>query len=142
MQAQARNPRPHSGKQPTLTTATTEPATLAPTLTTTIIAAAISAAEATDSIPILSKPVTNSTTSLSKSVAKVTDPLFEIISNSGHLMELVDQLAEMQTGLGEHLDSIDEGKLAEEADYLETAVRALEMLIASRKGGNVGESRD
>jgi len=57
-------------------------------------------------------------------------------------MELVDKLAEMQTGLGEHLDSIDEGKLAEEANYLETAVRALEMLIASRKGGNGGESRD
>jgi len=57
-------------------------------------------------------------------------------------MELVDQLAEMQTGLGEHLDSIGEGKLAREAQYLETAVRALEMLIASRKEGNSGESRD
>ena len=57
-------------------------------------------------------------------------------------MELVDQLAEMQTGLGEHLDSIDEGKLVEEASYLETAVRALEMLIAIRKGSNSGESRD
>jgi len=57
-------------------------------------------------------------------------------------MELVDQLAEMQSGLGEHLDSIGEGKLEREAQYLETAVRALEMLIASRKEGNSGESRD
>lgn len=142
MQAHARNPRRNRENKPTVTTVTTEPANLVPTFTTTIIAAAISAAENTGSIPILSKPVPNSTPSISESVAKATDPLFEIINNSGHLMELVDQLAEMQTGLGEHLDSIGEGKLAREAQYLETAVRALEMLIASRKEGNSGESRD
>ena len=57
-------------------------------------------------------------------------------------MELVEQLAEMATDLGEHLESIDEDKLVEEAGYLGTAVRALQMLIAIRKEGNGGERRD
>ncbi|KAG0136945.1 hypothetical protein HOY82DRAFT_535826 [Tuber indicum] len=130
MQAKARKGRQSSGKRPILTT---------PTLTTSLIAAAIKAAENVDSIPILSNPVTESTAATLSKPAKVSDPVFEIIINSGRLMELVQQLADMQTGLGEHLNSIGEGKLAGEAHYLDTAVWALEMLIASRKGGNGGE---
>ncbi|CUS10029.1 unnamed protein product [Tuber aestivum] len=137
VETRERKRRRHSGKRPTLTIRITKPNSDLPTFTTTLIERAINAAENTESIPILSNPATNHhpITPVDSRPARDSDPVFEIIRDSGRLMELVDRLAEMQTDLGEHLGSIDEGRLAGEAHYLDTAVWALEKLVASREEG-------
>ncbi|RPA91904.1 hypothetical protein L873DRAFT_1818509 [Choiromyces venosus 120613-1] len=155
MSTHERERRWHGGKRPRLTVTITQPQILPPTFTETLIERAISAAENIGSIPvftdiaslIVSDQITSPQATCSEpadaaaAAADVSDPVFDIINDSGRLMQLVDEFAELHADSEEYLDSKDKGKLARESQDLKTAISALERVVAGRKGAGGGAGK-